>query len=353
MLRFLMIFGVVIAHTPPTLKVYEMDGTSWAYFVSFLQNGVFKGGVPVLTMISGFLLFSAGSDLKYVKLLKDKTRSLLVPFMVFNLGHLALQLMLRLATGRWLGEDLFAQGIDGWMNSLFSLRKPPENEPLHFLRDLIVLVVLAPAFGLLIRSAPVTGLVGVSILFLTNSDGYLLNRSDMAVEFYAGGLAAVYRWNPKALDRFAWFSLLVFCAACAIVSAFEIDQITWLRLMAPLLLWSAASRLVDTPLGHWLARLSIYSFFIFVTHAPLMRIFWLVFQKVLPTAPVPLFTAVAPFVVTALCITVYKLASALVPAQLDWALGSRTGKTGGKTNSLFKDETNPTAAPETGVKNLS
>lgn len=342
-----MIFGVVIAHTPPTLKVYEMDGTLWAYFVSFLQNGVFKAGVPVLTAISGFLLFSAASDLKYVELLKSKARSLLVPFMVFNLGHLALQLALRLATGRWLGEDLLAQDIGVWMNSLFSLRKPPENEPLHFLRDLIVLVVLSPIFGMLIRKAPVTGLVAVSALFLSNSDGYVLNRSDMAVEFYVGGLAAVHSWNLKALDKFSWVSLLVFFAACAAVSAFEIDQITWLRLLAPVLLWPAASLLVNTPLGSWLAGLSVYSFFIFLTHAPLMRILWLMFEKILPSAPVPLFTTFAPWVVTALCIVVYKLASVLIPNQLDWALGSRSKSVRHQAASPYRDGRNQTALPET------
>lgn len=80
-LRFLMIFGVVVVHTPPTLAVYEMDGTSWAYIISFFQNGIFLAGVPVLTAISGFLLFGSGSDLKYWKLLAKKARTLLVPFL--------------------------------------------------------------------------------------------------------------------------------------------------------------------------------------------------------------------------------------------------------------------------------
>jgi succinoglycan biosynthesis protein ExoH len=326
MLRFLMIFGVVIVHTPPNLEVNAMDGSLWAYFTSFLQNAFFRAGVPVLTMISGFLLFSGNSDLKYAKLLKKKAATLLVPFMVFNLGHIALQIALRFATGTWLGEDLFAQDAETWMNSLFSLRKAPENDPLHFLRELIVLAVISPILGVLIRKAPVMGLAAVSLFFLTNSDGYLMNRSDMAIEFYVGGLAAVYQWNLKALDRFAYPALLVFTVASVAVSVFEISNITWLRLMAPVLVWSAASRLVDTPFGKWLARLSMYSFFIYVTHAPLMRICWIVFQKTMPSVPVPVFTAVAPFLFAALCIGIYKVLHFLIPGPLDWALGSRGEK---------------------------
>lgn len=326
MLRFLMIFGVVVVHTPPTLEVHELDGSTWAYIVSFFQNGLFMAGVPVLTVISGYLLFGSGSDLKYWALLKKKARTLLVPFMVFNLGHILLQIVLRLATGKWLGEDLFAQDIDAWMNSLFSLRKAPENDPLHFLRELIVLVVLSPIFGLLIRKAPIAGFAAVSLFFLTNSDGFLMNRTDMATEFYLGGLAAVYRWDVKALDKYWLDSLLILCVASAMVTLFAIRDVTWLRLMAPILVWSAASRLVDRPLGAWFGHLSMYSFFIYVTHAPLLRICWIVFQKAFPAVPVALFTTIAPFAVVCACIGLYKLLSAWAPVPFDWALGSRGDK---------------------------
>jgi succinoglycan biosynthesis protein ExoH len=326
MLRFLLIFGVVMVHTPPIFEVEEVDGTSWGYFTSFLQNGLFRAGVPVLTMISGYLLFIGGSDLSYAKLLKKKASTLLVPFLVFNLGHVATQLLVYFATGHWVGENLLAQDFSAWMDSMFSIQGVPENIPLHFLRELIVLALLSPIFGMFIRKAPLIGLAAVSLFFLTNTDGHLINRSDMAVEFYLGGLAAIHQWNPKALDKFAYPALLIFCGASVAVAAFEIDDITWLRLMAPLLVWSAASRLVDTRLGQWLAHLSKYSFFVFVAHAALMRMCWIVFQKTLPSVPVPVFTVIAPFAVTLVCIGVYKVLNFLIPVPLNWALGARGGK---------------------------
>jgi hypothetical protein len=63
-----------------------------------------------------------------------------------------------------------------------------------------------------------------------------------------------------------------------------------------------------------------------VTHAPLMRICWIVFQKTMPSVPVPVFTAVAPFLFAALCIGIYKVLHFLIPGPLDWALGARGGK---------------------------
>jgi succinoglycan biosynthesis protein ExoH len=243
--------------------------------------------------------------------------------MVFNLGHIAAQITLRLVTGRWLGDDLFAQDTVAWLDSLFSIWSVPQNEPLHFLRELIVLAALSPIFGMLIRKAPGIGLVAVSLFFLTNTDGYLINRSDMPFAFYIGGLAAVYKWDLKALDKFAYPALFVFLAACAIAIVFAFRDITWLRLMAPFLIWPAASRLMDRPLGEWLAHLSKYSFFIYVAHGALMRMSWIFYQKLLPSFPVPLFTVIAPFAIVASCIVLYKTINRLIPRQLNWALGAR------------------------------
>jgi hypothetical protein len=57
-----------------------------------------------------------------------------------------------------------------------------------------------------------------------------------------------------------------------------------------------------------------------------MRMCWIVFQKTLPSVPVPVFTVIAPFAVTLVCIGVYKVLNFLIPVQLDWALGARGGK---------------------------
>ncbi len=339
MLRFLMIFGVVIVHTPPTLEVHELDSSLWAHFISILQNGIFRAGVPVLTVISGFLLFGSNADLKYLDLLKKKANSLLLPFIIFNFGHVALQFAVYLGTGRWLGEDLFEQSFDYWMNTLFALRGLPSNDPLHFLRELLVLVILSPILGLLIRRLPVVGLVGVSLLFLTNSEGFLINRSDMPVAFYIGGLAAVYKWNLKALDKFWYISLLCYLAACAAITIFEIRSFIWLRLIAPVLVWSAVAPLVNTRLGKLMAQLSVYSFFLYLAHGPVMSLIWKVFEKALPSVPTPAFTAVAPFAVTLIGILVYEGLNTVAPRQFNWVLGNRAKKAKMKNHAVGKEST--------------
>lgn len=188
------------------------------------------------------------------------------------------------------------------------------------------------------------GLIAVGLFFLSDFDGHLINRNDMPVEFYVGGLAAVYKWNTQSLDKLAHFSLIVLIGASVIVTLFGFTEgeITWLRLMAPLLIWTAASRLVDTPFGNWCAALSKYSFFIFVCHAALMRISWIIFQKALPSVPVQVFTTIAPFAIVASCIGLFKILNGLMPRQLDWALGSRGEKNRSKTRLSSVDEVEST-----------
>jgi len=339
-LRFLMVFGVVVVHTPPALKVYQLDGTLWTFLLSVFQNGIFRSGVPVLTMIAGYLLFSGNKDRDYPALLRKKAATLLVPFIVFNFGHIAAQMLLRWMSGHWVGDDLFAQDFGGWMDSLFGIRRFPQNEPLHFLREMMVLMLLVPLFGLLIRRTPVLGLVAISLFFLTDLDGHLINRSDMPVEFYLGGMAAVHKWDTRCLDKFAYPALAIFVAASVIVTLFRFTEgeIVWLRLLAPLTIWAAASRFVHTQAGTWCARLSKYSFFIFVVHAALMRMCWLFFRDVFPSVPVALFTALAPFMVTVLCIGLYEILNILIPVQLHWALGQRGEKPQPKPAPVVVDE---------------
>lgn len=63
LLRFVMIFGIVILHTPQYVNIADV-GTGWFdLFKAFFQSAVFRCTVPVLTTISGYLLFKAGFDL--------------------------------------------------------------------------------------------------------------------------------------------------------------------------------------------------------------------------------------------------------------------------------------------------
>jgi succinoglycan biosynthesis protein ExoH len=83
--RYVMVIGIVILHLPPYQGLSELDGSIFEYVKAFFAHGVFRASVPVLTVMSGYLIFATKLYTKPVKLLKKKVSTLLIPLIVWNL----------------------------------------------------------------------------------------------------------------------------------------------------------------------------------------------------------------------------------------------------------------------------
>lgn len=322
LLRLVMIFGVIVLHTPAYVPMNAV-GSGWFDMVkAFFQLAVFRASVPVLTVISGFLLFSSGIDREPARCFAKKSRTILIPFLCFNLTLLPFALGAEMFAGIELSANLWPFDPTRWLNAAFGLTGSPINYPLNFLRDLIVLMLLAPLFGWLLRHYAWPGFVLVSVVFMGNFDGNFLLRDLMAVSFYIGGLAAVRNWNLSQLDRYAGICLIAFLVACAIIVYFRIANTTHLRLAAPFLVWPATVLIVRTPLGSWLVRMSKYSFFLFLAHAPVLLMTWVLYGRYGSAIPYPVYWVLAPIFVGAVLIAVYKLAMATMPRVFRVMIGA-------------------------------
>ncbi|HEY4548622.1 MAG TPA: acyltransferase [Pedomonas sp.] len=325
-LRFLMIFGIVVLHTPQYVPIAQVGPGAFDFIKAFFQNALFRTTVPVLTFISGYLLFNSGLYLNPRKLAQKKFKTIVVPFLVFNLTLLLAAYLAQSRAGIALSYELtpFDPGV--WLNAAFGLTTSPINYPLNFLRDLIVLMCLAPVFGLMLRTYPVLGLVCVSVLFYPDYDGYLLLRNTMAITFYLGGMAAIQKWNVLALDKYAPVCLLGLIGVCVAMVHFRIANTNYLALGAPFLIWPAAALLHGTGAGRWSARMSKYSFFIFVAHAPVLMATWLVYDELGEPVPYPLYWLAAPVITLGILVIVYKLALTFTPSVFSAILGLKKEK---------------------------
>lgn len=326
MLRFLMIFGVVILHVPQYVPLNEM-GSSWFDFIkAFCQHALFRATVPVLTLISGYLLFSSTLYQAPLKLWKKKLRSLAVPFLVFNLAVLCVAYVAQARLGLTMSYDLLTADAGTWLDAMFGVTNSPVNYPLNFLRDMMVLMLLAPLFGLLLRSAPLPGFILVTLCFYNNFDGALVLRDTMAILFYAGGMAATQKWDLEALDKYAKPILVLFLGLCALIIQMKVANRTQFVLVAPFLVWPAASLFVKTRLGAWAARHSKYSFFVFITHAPLLMVSWALYGKVAQYVPYPVYWVATPLVTVWALMLAYKLGMRVAPTAFAFVTGARTKK---------------------------
>jgi succinoglycan biosynthesis protein ExoH len=309
-LRFVMIFGIVILHTPAYVNIADIGSGWFDLSKAFLQSAVFRCTVPVLTCLSGYLLFGSGIDRTLQKLARKKWRTLVLPFFACNVLLAALLYLLQSRFTVPISYQLYPFNMGTMLDAAFGYSKSPVNYPLNFLRDLLALMVLAPFLGYLLRNAAVPGLVLVILLFWFDFDSMLVLRNEMAIMFYIGGLAAVQQWDIKRLDNYAGACLVAFLALCAGIVLFKVANTTYLRFLAPFLLWPTTALLVDTRAGKWLAARAEHSFFIFLLHAPVLVLSYALYQQVEEHIAYPLYWFAAPVLTTWSLIVLHRFCTA-------------------------------------------
>jgi fucose 4-O-acetylase-like acetyltransferase len=324
MLRTLLVLSVVFLHVKLVPRPTHVDFSDLATVLrAIFQDRFGRAAVPTLSLISGYLLYSAKLDLTPGKLYKKKFRTLLVPFLFFNVLYFLAQYWIEYLTGWAPLYILTTSSLAETVEYLSSYLQQPLNAPLHFLRDLFVLALLAPVFGFFIRNRPWLGLAIVCGVFLPDLDGHLVNRNTMAVLFYVGGMAAVGQWNLRKYDHLAIPALVALLALCAGTVFYRVDSPLIVYLVSPPLVWITSAWLVDTAFGKWAIAHSKYSFFVFLAHFPLLRALGLAQAKFHLQAP-PMITMFGTMliVVCLLCMA-YNAAMAVMPDTFNMLIGER------------------------------
>ena len=223
LLRFPLIVGVVMVHCnflqfldPP------LSGPATAAFVRFhdiFKHYVLDLCVPAVFAISGFLFFRDGARLSardYTSKLRRRVRSLLVPYLLWNLIGFALFLVKHRAEQ----FDVLT------LLAGFFCRLPadpfPYDFPLWFVRNLLIIAVFSPLLSALLRlargAAPLVPLA-LCVLSATVVPGHdRLALLPNVAFFTLGASLACYGRRllaPRALP--AW-GVLYLAAACACVA---------------------------------------------------------------------------------------------------------------------------------------
>lgn len=296
--RFFLIAAIVVLHTPPYRPLEELGLNPMDFVKGLLSGPLLRNALPLLTMMSGFLLFHLGYS-SYRELVQRKFRSLIVPLVVWNAPvAAAIYVVQRFSLiDLQLSETLHPATLDAWVNALFALSAESANFPLYFLRDLFALTLLAPLFRVCYRYAPLAGLAGASLVALNGLDGPFLFRSDLLIFFYLGGLVAAKRFDVKALDDYASLALAVLLVGSVVLVLLDQMPNVYLRAVAaPLLMWPAIGLLVGTRFGAFCHRNSGASFLIFVSHGAILALLWLLYARLSSGVPYAVFYVGAPLI---------------------------------------------------------
>lgn len=182
------------------------------FLIAFFQLILSRGAIPLFFLISGALFFRNYSPAVYGRKLKSRVKSLLVPYVCWNILMMAFLAVVTLFFSRFfIGRQPFDFSARGILAGLFHWKY---NSPFWFVFALMLFALCAPVFYPLLKKLPV-GLALLGLLWVLSHwepllpEESLLHDRTAVVYYLAGGLIGIHGWerfsspSPKALRPWA------------------------------------------------------------------------------------------------------------------------------------------------------
>ena len=292
--RVLCICGIVYVHAWTGLVIEDLraQGSGWqSIFYWTLIELIGRSSVPLLSIISGWLVASSVEKRSYGSFVANKANSLILPMILWNL--VSVSMVMALATWGELRAPT-PSPIMPLLNEIFHFTAAGQIDVQNaFLRDIFICMMFAPLLVRLPNRALAVVLGGALLWSLFGWQLYLLLRPQILLFFLIGMFVRRYRLDMAAGNLLVWPLFLLFLVAGAgkvwmsvigqqqvqgypvLVAAFD----NGLRLLAALLYWRLSLRLAA---GRWAApilKAEPYSFLLFCSH---VLIIWLLFPVIGP-----------------------------------------------------------------------
>lgn len=330
-LRLPLIIGVVFIHSSVPLDQPTLIETKiWTIFGYVLPAFC----VPLFFMFSGYLFFAttkAFTPKEYAIKLKSRSKSLLIPYIVWNaLTLLAFYVFNRLVPSSrshsmhnvvdysfidilsafWIDYDYYPIALQFW-----------------FIRDLMVVILLSPIVYLIVKKTPI-GILVFTVLY------FIIPRFAAAYFFSLGAYFALQNKDFIALSyKIRWYAITVF-AVSLIVRAFTVDRtspdtdLPYIKevyilssMIVVLVLTDKLSCKYQVP-----TLFTNSSFFIFCSHILIGAVISRIITSFLAGRN-EIFWIIGyfanPFIIVALGILLYKLLSLYTPRLLSFITGGR------------------------------
>lgn len=196
--RFPLILGIILLHSDILSDVNTPDGMSlWSLDIVTLLSGVLtRSCVPLFYAMSGYLFFlnrkfSTGI---YIQKLKRRVRSLLLPYLIWNLFGMFLYLLKRtpMLEARFPQYASIPLDLPNLLIGFWAIPgiPYPYDFVLWFIRDLMVAVVVAPPFiWFAARYLKIWGIAAATIVMAGGALPWAL--AETLFYFYLGAYAAI------------------------------------------------------------------------------------------------------------------------------------------------------------------
>jgi len=242
-LRFPLVMMVLFIHVHPmdvavNVGMQHLQGATWSQVLytcwSIGSNILSNVAVPTFFLISAYLFFNGMTEWSweaYVQKLKRRAKTLLLPYLIFNLFiELTYQLgwsanfapnpsPTPLISSLW-DSTTYCLGMTNWLGFDIQLDFP-NDVPLWFVRDLMCMMILAPLFYYILRRFNFWPILIVGLLFAIGLGCQAPGWSTQAIFFFGlGAWIAIEKkdlaeWGVKALRWTLPMALMMWGVALA------------------------------------------------------------------------------------------------------------------------------------------
>ena len=345
LLRFPLIVGVVFIHgachtglSPVNTEAVHISYPS-LFIMDLISQGIARIAVPLFFIMSGyffFLGFEWSLD-QYKAKLRTRTNSLLIPFLFWNVLTLlliALAQSFPAASSYLSGKHgtIDSLGIYDYLNCIFGITRDPISYQFWFIRDLMILILLAPLFVLILKKIPVIFISFLLVIWLLGLRWFDIPSITAIFFFSFGAFWAISKRDLFCLDRYG----KVFLLAYGIILIVDIatkdgefhDYIHRVGILLGIVAAFYATKLAlgSKKIAGFLLWASSCSFFVFAMHEPALTITKrMTYRFVAPDsdATALLLYFLLPILVIAAAMLCYHGLKALVPKFLSIISGGR------------------------------
>ncbi len=358
-LRFPLIVGVVLIHSrfqdvviQGTKQVQTTDFRIFASVVYLFSETFARVAVPLFFLFSGFLFFRTLADGRltagaYLGKLKKRARTLLVPYVFWNLLMIVFMLFCQtlvpsLASGRC--KLVADYSLSDWLWDFWNThmvnnfgRAYPINAPLWYLRDLMVIMILSPLVYCMARWLKHYGVILLGLLwFLRINTGIIGLDTSTFFFFTLGAYLSIHGKDnfvtflrPYIIPISIIYTLFVALDLCYVNGLWHVD---WHLHNINILLGMVVSLTVSSYFiekGRWKVSPFLASgyFFVYVCHAmPLICITKVAFKLLHPHSDASLLLflyVLCPSLAILLCLSLYWVMKKFLPRFTAVIMGGR------------------------------
>ena len=345
-LRFPLIVGIVFLHAYWTDVEFSYgiigmvrSGPFSGFVRDFVSLGLARMAVPLFFSMSGYLFFYGfnWSLEKYKIKIKSRVKTLLIPFILWNLFTLV---FLAVAQS-FPATQIFFSGknvpissftLYDYFNAMIGIDKPPISYQFWFIRDLMVVVLLVPVLHIVYKMIPTVFIVIITILWFFQFWPIYIPSIEAFFFFNFGTYLAVTETNIFKVDKSGKWVLLIYIFILVVETLTRGSAFYEYLHRAGIILGITAALYATKFVhrNHKLKKIMLWfsgcSFFVFAMHEPLLIISKKIAYKILePNTDIMVLTLyfAIPLFVISVSILVYLLLRSLMPKFLGILTGGR------------------------------